>query len=320
MNEIGLGHKILFFLRECDNLVNDKFQMPVVFEIDASNACQNDCDFCMFAFHIKKHRVHLSMDTFRKAIWDFYRSGVRAVTFTGGGEPLMNPSIRAMIEYADHLGMKVGLVTNGIFLDRVFDLSDKLEYVRVSIDCASPQTYRATKHTDNFYPIINNIKKLTAMGKTDVGISFVITDQNHDEIDAFYDLAKHLNVHYAQIKPELKDCDMEAQTKDVDRGKFFVTERYNIDQTSLTACKIAGLIGVLNATGDVYYCCIHRGKDEFKIGNINDQSLLEIYTRRAQFKPNLKMCGGSCRYMNYAKIYEQVRGDRFIPLRHRRFI
>lgn len=321
MNDITFGHKILCFLREVDNLVEDKYQMPVSFEIDASNVCQNDCDFCMFAFHIKKNRTHLPMETYTKAVWDFHRTGVRSITFTGGGEPLMNPNIVSMIQMAAHLDIKVGLVSNGIALDRVLHIADHLEYVRVSLDCASPETYYKTKHTKHFDEIVGNVRRLVDAKATDVGLSFVITDENRDEIDAFYELAKNIGVHYAQVKPEIKPCDMEAQTKGLDRNKFFVTERYNIDENSMVACKIAGLIGVLNATGKVYYCCIHRGKEAFEIGDINKHNLMELYSnRRPKFEPNLKMCGGSCRYMNYAKVYEKCRGNRFIPLRHRRFI
>jgi MoaA/NifB/PqqE/SkfB family radical SAM enzyme len=321
MNEISFGHKILFFLPEVDRLVENKFQMPVSFEIDASNACQNDCDFCMFAFHIKKNRVHLNMDLYRKTIWDFTRHGIKSITFTGGGEPLMHPNIRDMIELADHLDIKVGVVSNGIFLDKIQEISNKLEYVRISLDSASPDTYKRTKHTSYFGQIVENAKRLVDARSTHVGLSFVITDENRDEIDAFYSLAKSIGVHYAQVKPEIRKCDMESQTEGLDRSKFFVTERYNIDENSMTACRIAGLIGVLNATGKVYYCCIHRGKPQFELGDLNHQSLHEIYSKwRPHFKPNLKMCGGSCRYMNYAKVYENCRGNRFIPLRHRRLI
>ena len=321
MNEVGLGHKILFFLREVDAIVSNEPQMPVCFEIDASNSCQNDCDFCMFAFHIKKNRVHLSRHNFIKAIWDMKDMGVRAITFTGGGEPLMNPHIKDMVNIAHSFRFKIGLVTNGILLDKIMDDAHVFEYVRVSLDCATRETYYRTKHSHHFDRIIYNLKTLVDQRKTDVGLSFVITDDNRDEIDAFHDLAESIGVDYAQVKPELKQCDMLAQTKDVDHNKFFVTERYNIDRDAEIACKIAGLIGVLNATGKVYYCCVHRGKSEFEIGDINTNSLNDIFSWRFKFKPNLKLCRtGSCRYMNYAKVYDKVKERRFKVLRHRRFI
>lgn len=321
MNEVGFGHKILFFLREVDNLVENRHQMPVSFEIDASNACQNDCDFCMFAFHIKKHRVHLPFELYTKVVWDFYRHSIKSITFTGGGEPLMNPKIVDMIKMANHLNIKVGLVTNGIGLKRIEEVADKLEFVRISLDAACSETYYETKHTKHFNLIVENAKRLVDKHVTDVGLAFVITDHNRDEVEAFYELSKSIGAHYAQVKPEIRDCDIEAEMKDLDRNKFFVTERYNIDRKSYTACKIAGLIGVLNATGKVYYCCIHRGKPMFEIGDFNHMNISQIYSEwRPMFNPNLSMCGASCRYSNYAKVYENARGSQYIPLRYRRFI
>lgn len=320
MNTVGLGHKILYFLREVDNLVNDRFQMPVCFEIDASNHCQNNCDFCMFASHIKANRVHFPTKIYYDLLWNFKRMGVKAFTFTGGGEPLMHPKINEMIKAAAQMKMKIGLVTNGISLNKI-DVVDKLEYVRVSLDAACAETYKKTKHTPHFYDILDNIKMLVDKNVTDVGISFVITEENKDEIDAFSDLAKSLGVHYAQVKPEIKPCDMLAQTKDVDRDKFFVTERYNIENGSDIACKIAGLIGVVNATGEVYYCCVHRGRKQFVIGNLKEDSLLTIFDKnRPKFVPDKKACIGSCRYMNYTKVYEQVKGKQYAIMRHRDFI
>ncbi len=320
-NEVGFGHKILFFLREVDNLMENRYQLPVSFEIDASNTCQNDCDFCMFAFHIKNHRVHLSYDLYVKAVWDFYRTGVKSITFTGGGEPLMNPKIVDMVKFATRLGIKCGLVTNGIFLDKIGEVLGELEFVRVSLDTSNAETYYQTKHTKHFNRIIENVKHVVDKNVTDVGLAFVVTDYNRKEVDDFYELSKSVGAHYAQVKPEVRNCDIEAEMKDLDRDKFFVTERYNIDRNSLTACKIAGLIGVLNATGKIYYCCIHRGKPQFEIGDLNHMNLLEIYSKwRPVFKPDLSMCGASCRYSNYAKVYENARGSQYLPLRHRRFI
>lgn len=321
MGDIGLGHKILFFLREADNLVEKKFQMPVSFEIDASNYCQCDCEFCMFAEHIKTNRIHLTPELYYKAIWDMKRHGIKSITFTGGGEPLMNPAIREMIISTHRLGFKIGLVTNGVSLHIIHDLTDMLEYIRVSLDSATPETYIKVKRRDFFHKVCDNIREITSIDSADVGISFVINDTNRHEIDAFHDLAKELNVKYAQVKPELTLCELESQTSGIDRNKFFVTERYNIDSASMVACDLAGLVGILGATGKVYYCCIHRGKAEFEIGDLKDESLLGIFTRKRPFiKPDFSKCAGSCRYMNYAKIYEQVRGSQYIPLRHRRFI
>lgn len=319
MSEVKLGHKILCYLKECDRIVLNNYQMPVTFEIDASNYCQNDCGFCMFAFHLKKNRVHLPMGLYYKALHSFRHMGVKSITFTGGGEPLMNPNIRKMIHLALTDNLRVGLVTNGILLTQIIDLAPRLEYVRVSIDASTSDTYKKVKGTPHFNKVCDNIKKVVDNGCY-IGISFVVTEDNKHEIDEFHNLALKLGVDYAQIKPELKVCDMESQVKGIKGDKFFVTERYNIDKESMTQCRIAGLIGILGATGKLYYCCVHRGKEEFEIGNLAKEDLQFIFDLRRTFIPPVELCKTSCRYMNYAKIYNQVMDKKYLPLRHRKFL
>lgn len=317
--EVKLGHKILCYLKEVDRIALGNYQMPVTFEIDASNYCQNDCGFCMFAFHLKKNRVHLPMGLYYKALHSFKRMGVKSITFTGGGESLMNPNIRKMIQLALYDNLRVGLVTNGILLHEIIDLVPRLEYVRVSLDSATRETYKKVKGKDYFVKVCNNIMEAIDQGCV-MGISFVVTEDNKHEINEFHQLALHLGVDYAQIKPELKVCDMEGQVDGIKGEKFFVTERYNINKESMLQCRIAGLIGILGATGKLYYCCVHRGKESFEIGDLAKDDLRNIFDLRRTFIPPINLCNTSCRYMNYAKIYEQVRDKKYIALRHRKFL
>lgn len=317
--DVKLGHKILYFLKECDRIVVNNWQPPVTFEIDASNYCQNDCGFCMFAFHLKTNRVHLPMGLYYKALNSFRHMGVKSITFTGGGEPLMNPNINKMIHLALKDNMRVGLVTNGILLPEILDIAPRLEYVRVSIDSATRETYKKVKGKDYFIKVCNNIMELIDQGCV-VGISFVVTQDNKHEVDEFHELAMNLGVDYAQIKPELKVCDMETQVEGIKGDKFFVTERYNIDSSSMLQCRIAGLIGILGATGKLYYCCVHRGKESFEIGDLSKDELYNIFDLRRTFIPPINLCNTSCRYMNYAKIYTQVMDRKYIALRHRKFL
>ena len=51
-------------------------------------------------------------------------------------------------------------------------------------------------------------------------------------------------------------------------------------------------------------------KKQFIIGDLNRDSLATIYNKyRPLIKPDRKTCIGSCRYMNYGKIYDQVKGE-----------
>jgi len=49
----------------------------------------------------------------------FKRLGTKAVTITGGGEPLCYPYIKKLIEYFHASRIKIGLVTNGLLLSEI---------------------------------------------------------------------------------------------------------------------------------------------------------------------------------------------------------
>ena len=74
------------------------YTSPVLIEVDPSNACNHACSFCLSSYiHFDKYK---GTETFSRAIMpreilmglckDFVDMGVRAVNWTGGGEPTLN--------------------------------------------------------------------------------------------------------------------------------------------------------------------------------------------------------------------------------------
>ena len=229
---------------------------------------------------------------FCKLIDELQKIGVKSITFTGGGEPLMNPHFNTMATIAYEYGFRLGLITNGIFLDRVE--SEKFEFIRVSIDAVTSKTYKDIKGTNVFDLVIDNLK---LQMDCDMGLSFVVCDKNRHEAK----LAQHL-VHdmpwikYIQIKPVYgESLAIDAVDKCVIK-----TDRYKID--SLLPCHIAGLVGIVGADGRVWYCCQKRGIEKFLLGSLRDRSFSEIWSNRYRLNDMMieKSCK-TCRYQNYVK-------------------
>jgi hypothetical protein len=63
------------------------------------------------------------------------RCAVRAVSFSGGGEPLLHPQIKEILEYLRGYGIKLGVATNGVGLDKLPEgVLDNFEWIRISTD------------------------------------------------------------------------------------------------------------------------------------------------------------------------------------------
>jgi MoaA/NifB/PqqE/SkfB family radical SAM enzyme len=318
-----MNRKICYWLDEIDNILKGRIQYPISYEIDPSNCCQNKCSFCMYASYLKNNRQFLDLKIFDSIIKEISFLGGKSVTFTGGGEPLTHSHFHIMVKEAIKLNLEIGLITNGISLDKIIkhNLDKHFKFIRVSLNAASSQVYKKITGTDFFDLVIENIKTLVKRNKCEtIGLSFVICEDNEYEIRQMNELGEKLKVSYCQIKPMINDKIFDFVYQNPDSCKKIIsTERYYLEEDYKLACTIAGLIGVIGADNKAYFCCQHRGKSEFAIGNVQKESLSTIFINRKSFIPDVSKCS-SCRYMNYAKGYKEFSQDKYSFLRHKNFL
>lgn len=308
-----MNNKIAFYLNEADLALNDKLTVPVTCEIDLTTICQNSCRFCINKESNKSSHSIMDINLLYDLGAELNILNVPSITLTGGGEPLVHPQFTEIVCYLKELKFKLGLITNGIFLDRYIDLVPLFEFVRVSLYGVDDQSYYDITGTHNFQRVINNICEIVKVkSTTTVGISYAI-EENFTRTDEAAKLASVLDVDYIQFKPVLNnkfDCVSHS-------SKTIITERYNVLDTR--PCKLAGLIGIVSADGNVYYCCIKRGIDKYCLGNLRDNKFLELWAKRKDIVPNISECH-SCRYVNYVKGYDSIPKSDFHFLKHRDFL
>jgi len=196
---------------------------PINIEIDPSNACNHSCPFCISGhLHLRKfkgteffNRQMMNKQVLMNLVKDLSNTNIKSISWTGGGEPTMNPNLKEAINYIkENSEIDMGMFTNGSMLER-FDLFNtvvnSLKWIRISMDAGKSQSYdklRATNKSNNFQVILNNIKKLIEIKKMNkskitIGVGFVISRDNFKEIIDFANLFKDLDVDYCQYKPEI---------------------------------------------------------------------------------------------------------------------
>ncbi|MBW2044788.1 MAG: radical SAM protein [Deltaproteobacteria bacterium] len=310
-----MERKIYYYLDKVRDTLEGKYVPPVTCEIDPSNACPLDCTFCMYAKFRKAHRQDLDWATYLRLITDLARHGVKSVTFTGGGEPLMHPRFNDMVEVALGVGLEVGLVTNGVLLHTV-ERPEVFTFIRVSLDAYDRATYERVKGADVFGQVLDNIMLVSEKNRT-VGISYVVCQDNCHDLDRAVALAKNLKASYIQFKPAILNGRLFVDYKAPDGHEVIKTERYKGNDA--LPCAIAHLVGVVSATGTVYYCCQQRGNKKYSLGNLNETGFTEIWKQRNALNPEIKNCP-PCRYMSYAKSYESVIRASTLFFEHRSFL
>jgi MoaA/NifB/PqqE/SkfB family radical SAM enzyme len=122
--------------------------------------------------------------------------------FLGGfGEPLSHPNILTMVSKAKEKRFSVGVITNGVLLDK--DISGELidlglDRLWVSIDGATPGSYEDVRLGDNLPRVVANLQQFhdlkVSRTKTlpNLGIAFVAMRKNIYDLPDVIDLGRSL--------------------------------------------------------------------------------------------------------------------------------
>ena len=234
--------------------------VPITLEVDPSNACNHSCPFCLSGhIHLAKfkgtkffNRKMLSKETLMKLSRDVIKMKINSLTWTGGGEPTMNPHLKEVINYIKkNSKIEMGMFSNGTMLSK-FDLFEtivkSLSWTRISIDAGAAFSYdklRVTNQNNNFLVVIKNIKKLIETkkklkSKITIGVGFVVTKDNHKEIINFANLFKDIEVDYCQYKPEIIQIERDGK---VDKKKEQISSNFWLNEVVSQLDKASRILG-----------------------------------------------------------------------------
>ena len=322
-------NKIMCHLDKVEKLLNNENPSPILIEIDPSNACNHSCPFCISGhLHLNKYkgtelfnRTMLKKDVFKDLLDDLISLKIDAINWTGGGEPTMNPALGEMIKYINkNSDIKMGMFSNGTMFKR-FDLFETIvnscSWVRVSIDAGREDTYdnlRITNNKTNFKTVIENIITLIETKKRlksdiTIGVGFVVTKDNYNEILDFSTLFKDIDVDYCQFKPEIIQVERDQtlnKSKEQISSDFWLKDilvllegakkilgdkyecnTYKIDDLIVDVknygrnykqCLGSQLQPCVGADGNVYVCTNHRGHKKYSYGSLYEKSFKEIWS------------------------------------------
>ncbi len=283
---------------------------PLHVRIKPTNTCNHDCYFCAYRRgglslgSTMQARDRIPREKMREIVEDLIAIDVKAVTFSGGGEPLLYPYLGETLERLAAGGIKIGVLTNGAQLrGRIADiLARTASWVRVSIDGWDDESYARYRKVPRtaFDRVLTNMAAFAAHQSDCVLGSSVIVDQ--DNASHLYELVANLKASgatHAKISPcILRESAASNATyhrsfkpvvrRQIDRCKvlvgatFSVVDHYHFERESSererdSRCPMTRLLTVIGADCQVYACQDKAYTNSGRIGSIQDGGFRDLW-------------------------------------------
>ena len=191
-NKLRIGDWILELSRDSH---------PRELMVEVTTSCNYQCIYCFRNKIIDEKLTHMmSVETFRKIIYNAVEAGVEKISFSGWGEPLVNPRILDFIRMAKEKGLKILLNTNGYYLSKYLDDLYRLgiDELVVSMDSDEDDVYRLLRRGGDLGRVVDALLRLKeyrirdARRKPDLWINFTLTKYNYRNIIPMVKLAEKL--------------------------------------------------------------------------------------------------------------------------------
>ena len=134
--------------------------LPAELQVEVTGDCNLACRMCLVRYRPKLGKTQGAMcfHTFKAIVDDL--PALEKLTLQGLGEPLLAPDLFRMVEYAAARGIRAGFNTNGTFLTRESSerlVAAGLDWLHVSIDGATPETYESIRDGSSFEQVRRNV-------------------------------------------------------------------------------------------------------------------------------------------------------------------
>lgn len=300
--------KIFYHQEILQHLLKGERCNPVYIRIKPTNKCNHNCSYCHYknsylelddfdpTDEIPKEKMLETVDSMREL-------SVKAVTFSGGGEPLLYPYIEETMERVLDSGIDLSIITNGSLLTgEKAKLLAKGKWVRLSIESIDDEEYCSIRgiKKGSFEKLCDNISNFAQIKNEacELGINVVVNERNCNEIMEMARLMKELGANHVKYSPMCTNDtagyhskfknDVTKQLQEAQdtfgNDRFKVIDLYTGDfedsvifERQYSKCPIKDFICVIAANQKVYYCHDKAYLDDGLVGSIRDRSFKDLW-------------------------------------------
>lgn len=297
-----------------------------------TRSCNLRCYFCgqwgkngFFSDAVGKD---LSLEEWEKLISQVIRyrekTGVSPFIMLWGGEPLVSPHFESIVTNLRENDFKIGMVTNGVLMDRYQGLIDQsVDKLFVSLD-GPPAIHDSIRGNGVFEKVCRNINNLS---NPEIIVMSVVTEQLTEQLQDFLEMLNEINIKELYLQDMIgisdneiidykkmmkQEFDIAASDIDgwrnngilqfheklddilrkLDKNRYHYNIYLKRHDTDLNQHCLSPFRHVHVAwNGDIMFCTDHY---DFKAGNIKESALEEIFTNELSERFREIIRNGQC--------------------------
>ena len=207
------NYKIAWFPDKLESFKTKEVEPPIYVRIKPTNRCNHDCPTCIYMpnYYSASSMVRaeeMPWSKLSEVLDDLVEMKVKAITWSGGGEPLFHPNIVEAIQKARDGGIDQSIISNGQLLkgEKAEELAD-FSWVRISFeywDHDSFETFRGVSGR-GFDIVLNNLREFAKQKSKDctLGAGYIVSRENYKEIYGMTKILKDVgfqNIRFSALE------------------------------------------------------------------------------------------------------------------------
>lgn len=220
-------NKFIHFSDNTEAMLRGEFSAirPKYAEISITLTCNFRCHQCTSGTWKAHQRINgyprkiMGWERIKQLIDICKDAGIETVLFAAGGEPTLHPDLLRTIRYSKHMGLTVGLYSNGSFTYGDQEIAELLEHTdlfRISLHAVTPQEHAAfhgIRSKTMVGRVLKNIEttaRLNRKMKTNFGLNNIFNHRNASSICSITDFIANIAANntgglaFSQFGPEIK--------------------------------------------------------------------------------------------------------------------